>query len=393
MAVNYQGVHNFVQLTNMCRVYDEDQRAKTTFYRSTSASFGKERKQSAAPSRPKPYSAPAERFGNRFGGGQRSGGAQSMSRGPQPTAGVSHSVTKPPRPAASGGGSSAPSPSTLMHCLKCGRLGHFARECPDTEVTCFKCSGKGHISSNCPNGRKERASGSLSAQSGRPKTTGRVFALSGADAAKSDDLIQGICFIDQIPLVVLYDSGATHSFIARTCVEKLSLPVSSLKVDLLVDTPTSGSVLTSDVCLRCPVSISERQFLIDLIALPLSQIDVILGMDWLSSNHVLLNCFEKTVVIPESGTSESDEFLSAKRVMTFSREGAQMFMIVASQSVETKTPVNEMPVCQTLIPSGCYNFPKKKEREEKKKNNKKKIGKKKCFCSCEDFFSSKIIQQ
>ena len=97
-----------------------------------------------------------------------------------------------------------------------------------------------------------------------------MFALSGADAAKSDDLIQGAYFIDQIPLVMLYDSGATHSFIVRACVEKLSLPMSSLKVDLLVNTPTSGSVLTSDVCLRCPVSLSERQFLIDLVVLPLS---------------------------------------------------------------------------------------------------------------------------
>lgn len=69
MAVNYKGVYNFVQLTNMCQVYDEDQRAKTTFYRSASAGFGKERKQSAAPSRPKPYSAPVGRYGNRFGGG------------------------------------------------------------------------------------------------------------------------------------------------------------------------------------------------------------------------------------------------------------------------------------------------------------------------------------
>ena len=54
-----------------------------------------------------------------------------------------------------------------------------------------------------------------------------MFALSGADAAEYDDLIQGMCFISQVPLVVLYDSGATHSFISRVCVEKLVLPVSS----------------------------------------------------------------------------------------------------------------------------------------------------------------------
>ena len=89
-----------------------------------------------------------------------------------------------------------------------------------------------------------------------------------------------MCFISQVPLAVLYDSGATHSFISRVCVEKLVLPVSSLKFDLIVNILASGSVLTSDLCLQCPVLIFYRQFLIDIVVLPLSQIDVILGMEW-----------------------------------------------------------------------------------------------------------------
>jgi len=69
-----------------------------------------------------------------------------------------------------------------------------------------------------------------------------------------------MCFISQVPLVVLYDSRATHSFISRVYVEKNSLPMSSLKFDLIVNTYASGSVLTSDVCLQCHVLISDRQF-------------------------------------------------------------------------------------------------------------------------------------
>jgi len=55
--------------------------------------------------------------------------------------------------------------------------------------------------------------------------------------------------------------------------------VSSLNNDLVVETPISGSVLTSKVCLSCPVEISGRTFVIYLICLPLSQIDVVLGID------------------------------------------------------------------------------------------------------------------
>ena len=55
--------------------------------------------------------------------------------------------------------------------------------------------------------------------------------------------------------------------------------VCSWNNDLVVATSTSCSVLAFDVCLNCPVEIFGRKFLIDLICLPLNQIDVILGMD------------------------------------------------------------------------------------------------------------------
>ena len=103
-----------------------------------------------------------------------------------------------------------------------------------------------------------------------------------------------------------------------------------------MNTLASGSILTSDVCLQCPVLISDRRFLVDFVVLPLSQVDVILCMDRLSSNHVLLNCFEKYVVFPESGVSESDMFLSANQVEASLREDAQVYMILASMSVEAK---------------------------------------------------------
>jgi len=138
---------------------------------------------------------------------------------------------------------------------------------------------KGHIQKNCPYPKKKQNGGGLNDQIGHPKATRRVFTLNDAKASKSKDLIQSKCFISEIPLLVLFDFGATHSFISYSCVEKLKLSMSSLNKDLVVETPTSGSVLTFNVCLNCPVEISGRTFLIDVICLPLSQIDVILGMD------------------------------------------------------------------------------------------------------------------
>lgn len=49
---------------------------------------------------------------------------------------------------------------------------------------------------------------------------------------------------------MLFDSNATHSFVSYACVKKLNFFVSSLKFDLVVDTPTNGLVTTFDVCLN-----------------------------------------------------------------------------------------------------------------------------------------------
>jgi len=151
--------------------------------------------------------------------------------------------------------------------------------CPNKDIICFNCGQKGHTQRDCSRLKKEQNGGGPNGQTGHPRATRRVFTLNGVEASKSKDLIQGKCFINGIPLLVMFDSGATHSFISYSCVRKFKLPVSSLNRNLIVETPTSGSLLTSDVCLDCPVEISGRTVLIDLICLPLSQIDVILGMD------------------------------------------------------------------------------------------------------------------
>jgi len=55
-------------------------------------------------------------------------------------------------------------------------------------------------------------------------------------------------------LCVLYDSGATHSFVSESKVVELGLRVRELQFDLVVSTPASGLVRTSTMCARCLIS-------------------------------------------------------------------------------------------------------------------------------------------
>jgi len=100
-------------------------------------------------------------------------------------------------------------------------------------------------------------------------------------------------------VLVLFDSGATHSFIFDACVVKLSLEKSDLGCELLVSTPYAGQVATSSVCVGCSIEVAGRRFKVNLVCLPLEGLDVILGIDWLSNNHVMIDYGRCNLVFPE----------------------------------------------------------------------------------------------
>ena len=70
----------------------------------------------------------------------------------------------------------------------------------------------------------------------------------------------------------------------------------------------SGSGLVSismkSVYRNCPIVIQAREFLVDLIPLPFREIDLILGMDWLSKHRAIVDCGQKTVVLRCSDQTE-----------------------------------------------------------------------------------------
>ena len=70
----------------------------------------------------------------------------------------------------------------------------------------------------------------------------------------------------------------------------------------------SGLARTSSLCARCPVEVKKRRYKVNLICLPLQELKVILGMDWLSVNHILIDCREKRLLFPNS---EEPELLSS----------------------------------------------------------------------------------
>ncbi|XP_050914800.1 uncharacterized protein LOC127129707 [Lathyrus oleraceus] len=97
--------------------------------------------------------------------------------------------------------------------------------------TCYNYGEPGHISTTYQKPKKSH-------------TGGKVFALTESQPNSFDRLIRGTCYIHDIPLIAIIDTGATHSFIYANCVQKVGLILSTLNSGLVIDTPVNGLVIT-----------------------------------------------------------------------------------------------------------------------------------------------------
>ena len=89
---------------------------------------------------------------------------------------------------------------------------------------------------------------------------------------------------------VLFDSGASHSFIVAPYVRELGLEVETLEKPLYVSSPL-GTRVSVDLLFRgCELEISGILLIVDLRVMDMSEFDVFLRMDWLMAYRVIIDC-------------------------------------------------------------------------------------------------------
>jgi hypothetical protein len=186
---------------------------------------------------------------------------------------------------------------------------------------CFNCRETGHFIANCPYAKNKPATSAFSniVNGPRPALTGanrvpihhndnsqqmkqpqqsfgraRVNHIDALEAQEAQGIVLGEYLVNSALATVLFDSGASHSFISSSFVEKHKIPTVLLKTPLLTRTP-GGDINCQLGCPRVRINLSGVELLADLVILKSGGIDVILGMDWLSRHNGLIGCTDKVV--------------------------------------------------------------------------------------------------
>ncbi|XP_028057276.1 uncharacterized protein LOC114261233 [Camellia sinensis] len=206
-------------------------------------------------------------------------------------------------------------------CFRCGQQGHRRSECPQGGEYFMDQRGAqqynrcqpGQGSKPTQNTQTNKGQPQASRNAGRPRTqpqgagngkkpgetnqqaVGRMYALQKEEDVDNPSVIQGMLILMNSWVKVLFDSGASHSFISTACVTSLGLAPETLGIAISVASPLGGQTRVNLVCKSCELEIFGSYLICDLRVMDMSDFDIILGMDWLSVYQAIIDCYHRTV--------------------------------------------------------------------------------------------------
>jgi hypothetical protein len=165
----------------------------------------------------------------------------------------------------------------------------------------------------------------------------RIYAaLDNKQAEYQSPMIEGEGKIDNQPIAILIDYGASHSYINSNIVEIFHLQRSKHKKYWLVQLVIGAKRKIIELVKDGPINMNVLNTKVDVNIIPLGSYDCLTGMDWLEKHHVVLDCYNKTITCLDEGWKQGKiqcimrvvfvrEILDMQPKKSF-RKGCQIFV-------------------------------------------------------------------
>ncbi|XP_073026834.1 uncharacterized protein [Primulina eburnea] len=267
-------------------------------------------------------------------------------------------------------------------CNNCVRPGYFTRVCPSKTGKSAK-AGSGAQSNRISaasqsSHQPSRPSHQSKGQGGQQNQSSvHVFALTEDEAqAAPGTVITGNCTLCGFIARVLFDTGASHSFVSHAFIVLHDLRTTSVNSNLSVATPMGKMIITDNVVFNAVLFHDENVLYLNLIVLPMHDFDCIIGMDVLTANRATVDCYRGIVRFRPSfapkwnfygrGSQAKIPLVSAiemNRLLDSAHEG---FLVYAVDLSQNERQISDIPVaCEfpNVFPEEIPGFPPEREVE------------------------------
>ncbi|KAG8370167.1 hypothetical protein BUALT_Bualt14G0089100 [Buddleja alternifolia] len=121
-------------------------------------------------------------------------------------------------------------------CEHCHRVHNG--ECRWKTGACFRCGQVGHKVTECKVPENELTKVFMPRTNGaRQNGNARVYSMTEQEADNAEDVVTGTLLINNLPAFVLFDSGATHSFLSTSFTKLMNREAEHLEEPYRVSTP------------------------------------------------------------------------------------------------------------------------------------------------------------
>jgi hypothetical protein len=124
----------------------------------------------------------------------------------------------------------------------------------------------------------------------------RIYAaLDNKQAEYQSPMIEVEGNIDNQPISILIDYGATHSYINANIFERFHLQRSKHNKSWLVKLARGAKRKITELVEDCFIDMNGLNTKVDVNIISLGSYDCLIGMDWLEKHHAILECYNTTI--------------------------------------------------------------------------------------------------
>ena len=208
------------------------------------------------------------------------------------------------------------------------------------------------------------------------KTKARAFTITAEEAKAEPDVVSGTFLVNKVPATVLFDSGASRSFVSVKFCKLLDKGMIEIEKPFTVDTAIGEKSRITEVLEGCEIELEDHKLPLKLCSMNLKGFDVVLGMDWLAKNGAQIVCNKKMVqlqtpevrliVVHGDRDSTATKIVSMMKAQKYMMHGCEAYLAYVVDTKMEPKKLEDVPVVREIpdvFPDDLSGIPPDREIE------------------------------